>query len=162
MHIDFKEPHIKKFIIYQNTNIKTKFNQLSKLLNSSFLMFMKTFSHYHKGTQYFNQIKEKKRKKKKKKKKKRNELVQEPCMIKILILILFYFNAKQRDVLMFKGSHIIDFAFSLYFSKTNAQPPTFPCIKNYKEIDKPINHALVKWLRCLIENLSYNEVHIDM
>ena len=76
-------------------------------------------------------------------------------MIKIIILILFYFNAKQPDVLMFKGSHINDLP-----SPGTSQ--TFPCVKNCKEIDKPINHALVKWLRCLIEKLSYNEVHIDM
>ncbi|KAM4113714.1 hypothetical protein ACJW30_04G017100 [Castanea mollissima] len=46
-------------------------------------------------------------------------------MIKILILILFYFNAKQPDVLMFKESHIRDSAFSRYFSKIDAKPPTY-------------------------------------
>ena len=47
--------------------------------------------------------------KKKEEEEKRNESVQEPCMIKIIILILFYFNAKQPDVLMFKMSHKKDF-----------------------------------------------------
>ena len=37
MHINFKEPHITKSILYQNTNIKTKFNYLSISLNPSFL-----------------------------------------------------------------------------------------------------------------------------
>ena len=37
MRIHFKEPHITKSILYQKTNIKTKFTYLSKSLNPSFL-----------------------------------------------------------------------------------------------------------------------------
>ena len=31
MHIDFKEPYITKSVLYQNTNIKTKFNLKKKI-----------------------------------------------------------------------------------------------------------------------------------
>ena len=37
MRINCKQPHITKSILYQNTNIKTKFNYLSISLNPSFL-----------------------------------------------------------------------------------------------------------------------------